>query len=201
MGRYGTREAELDDLLRRDVFVDLLRVVRNGLRASRPGYGLKEMESFLDFERQAEVKDGGTSIVVFEQWMQTRDPALLAQIDEYNREDCIATRKLRDWLLELRDEALATFGPFPPPEPVDVEADPRAEAGARRAARGAARGGRGAGGAAARLPRPRAQAGLVGVLRPARDDAGRSSSRTPSRSGSSSRRGRAGRRRSRSRTC
>jgi predicted RecB family nuclease len=50
------------------------------------------MESFLDFERQAEVKDGGTSIVVFEQWMQTRDPALLAQIDEYNREDCIATR-------------------------------------------------------------------------------------------------------------
>ena len=63
MGRYGTREAELDDLLRRGVFVDLLKVVRNGLRASRPGYGLKEMEAFLDFERQAEVKDGGTSIV------------------------------------------------------------------------------------------------------------------------------------------
>lgn len=118
MGRYGTREAELDDLLRRDVFVDLLRVVRNGLRASRPGYGLKEMESFLDFEREAEVKDGGTSIVVFEQWMQTGEQALLDQIDEYNREDCVATRKLRDWLLELRDEALATFGPFPPPEPV-----------------------------------------------------------------------------------
>jgi predicted RecB family nuclease len=124
MGRYGTREAELDDLLRREVFVDLLRVVRNGLRASRPGYGLKEMESFLNFERQAEVKDGGTSIVVFEQWMQTRDPALLAQIDEYNREDCIATRKLRDWLLELRHEALATFGPFPLPEPVESKPIP-----------------------------------------------------------------------------
>src|SRR5215204_3596682 len=124
MGRYGTREAELDDLLRRGVFVDLLRVVRNGLRASRPGYGLKELESFLDFERQAEVKDGGTSIVVFEQWMQTRDPALLTQIDEYNREDCIATRLLRDWLLERRAEALARFGPFPLPEPVEPKPVP-----------------------------------------------------------------------------
>jgi hypothetical protein len=36
MGRYGTREAELDDLLRRGVFVDLLKVVRNARRASRP---------------------------------------------------------------------------------------------------------------------------------------------------------------------
>ena len=117
MGRYGTRERELDDLLRREVFVDLYRVVRNGLRASRPGYGLKELEHFLDFERDAEVKDGGASIVIFEQWMQTRDDSLLRQIDEYNREDCIATRLLRDWLLERRDEALAQFGPFPLPEP------------------------------------------------------------------------------------
>ena len=50
MGRYGTREAELDDLLRRGVFVDLYRVVRNAIRASRPGYGLKELEAFLDFD-------------------------------------------------------------------------------------------------------------------------------------------------------
>ena len=117
MGRYGTRENEIDDLLRREVFVDLLRVVRNGIRTSRPGYGLKELEAFLDFERGAEVKDGGSSILVFEQWMQTRDPALLAQIDEYNREDCIATLLLRDWLLELRDESVARFGPFPPVVP------------------------------------------------------------------------------------
>ena len=51
---------------RRDVFVDLLRVVRNGIRTSRPGYGLKELEAFLDFDREAEVKDGGTSIVMFD---------------------------------------------------------------------------------------------------------------------------------------
>ena len=94
MGRYGTREAELDDLLRRGVFVDLYRVVRGGLRVSRPGYGLKEIEHLLDFDRIAPIKDGGTSIVEFEHWMIERDPAILAEIDAYNREDCIATRVL-----------------------------------------------------------------------------------------------------------
>ena len=135
MGRYGTREAELDDLLRRGVFVDLLRVVRNGLRASRPGYGLKELETFLDFERAAEIKEGGASIVAFEQWMQTRDDALLAQIDAYNEEDCIATLLLRDWLLELRDEAIAQFGPFPQPRAEGDRETPPSEGRACRAAR------------------------------------------------------------------
>jgi uncharacterized protein len=132
MGRYGTREDEIDDLLRREVFVDLLRVVRNGVRTSRPGYGLKELEAFLEFDRAADVKDGGSSILVFEQWMQTGDPALLAQIDEYNREDCIATLLLRDWLLELRDESVARFGPFPPVVP--DEPKERTEEAAARAA-------------------------------------------------------------------
>jgi hypothetical protein len=124
MGRYGTREAELDDLLRRGVFVDLYRVVRNAIRASRPGYGLKELEAFLPFRREAEIQDGGASIIVFEQWMQTHDQALLDQIDAYNHEDCIATLLLRDWLLERRTEALAEFGPFPLPEPQESKPVP-----------------------------------------------------------------------------
>jgi uncharacterized protein len=119
MGRYGTREAELDDLLRRGVFVDLYRVVKGGLRISRPGYGLKEVEHLLGFERTAEIREGGTSIVEFERWMVERDGAILDEIAAYNREDCIATRVLRDWLLERRAEALERFGPFPPPEPVE----------------------------------------------------------------------------------
>jgi len=133
MGRYGTREDELDDLLRRDVFVDLFRVVRNGLRVSRPGYGLKELERFLDFRREAEVTDGGTSIVMFERWMQTRDDALLEQIAEYNREDCVATLLLRDWLLARRAEAIAQLGPIPPPEPAE-EPRPVGPQAAERAA-------------------------------------------------------------------
>ena len=52
--------------------------LRVTIRTSRPGYGLKELETFLPgFRRTAEVRDGGTSILVFEEWMQSRDPALL----------------------------------------------------------------------------------------------------------------------------
>ncbi len=118
MGRYGTRENELDDLLRRGVFVDLYKVVKGGLRISRPGYGLKEIEHLIGFERTAEIRDGGASIVEFERWMIERDQAILDGIGAYNREDCIATRVLRDWLLERRADALARFGPFPLPEPI-----------------------------------------------------------------------------------
>ncbi|HEY7604932.1 MAG TPA: TM0106 family RecB-like putative nuclease [Gaiellaceae bacterium] len=128
--RYGTREAEVDDLLRRDVLVDLLKVVRGGLQASVPGYGLKEMEVFLDFPRLAEIRDGGTSIVEYERYMQTRDPALLDAIAAYNREDCIATRVLRDWLLARRAEALERFGEFPLPEPKETK-EPKEELVAR----------------------------------------------------------------------
>jgi predicted RecB family nuclease len=112
--RYGTREEEVDELLRRGVLVDLFKVLRGGLVASVPRYGLKDMEAFLGFERRAEVRDGGASIVEYERWVQTRDPRLLAAIAAYNEEDVIATWLLRDWLLERKQEA----GEIPSPQPV-----------------------------------------------------------------------------------
>jgi uncharacterized protein len=130
-GRYGTREEEVDDLQRRGVLCDLYKVVRGGLQASVPGYGLKELEIFLDFERRGSIADGGTSIVEYERYLDTRDGAILGAIGFYNEEDCIATRLLRDWLLERRAEALERFGPFPLPEPVELK--PPAEVKAERA--------------------------------------------------------------------
>ncbi|MGH3091371.1 MAG: AAA family ATPase, partial [Gaiellaceae bacterium] len=70
-------------------------------------------------EREAEIKEGGTSILMFEEWMRTRDDAVLAEIAAYNEEDCLATLLLRDWLLGRKAEAIATFGPIPTPAPVD----------------------------------------------------------------------------------
>jgi uncharacterized protein len=119
-GRYETREHEVDELLRRRVLIDLLKVVRGGLRAGLPRYGLKEMEAFLPLERAAEIRDGASSVVEHERYMQTRDPAILDEIAHYNEEDCIATLELRDWLLERRDEALESFGAFPLPEPKEA---------------------------------------------------------------------------------
>ena len=70
MGRYGTREAEVDRLLREGVMVDLLRVVRQSLRASVESYSIKKMEAFYGFVREIDLRDAGSSIVAFEQWLE-----------------------------------------------------------------------------------------------------------------------------------
>ena len=108
--RYGTREAVLDDLLRRHKFVDLLKVVREGLRASTPGYSLKDLEVFYREEREGEVTSGGQSIVIYEKWRRTGEQQLLDDIAAYNEIDCRSTRQLCDWLLERRPESIPWFG-------------------------------------------------------------------------------------------
>jgi uncharacterized protein len=113
MGEYGTCEEEVDELLRREVFVDLFKVVRGAFRHSHPRYSLKNVETFY-LEREAELRAGDDSILAYEAWLEQRDDALLDEIAAYNREDCLSTLELREWLLGLRTEAEAQFGqPIP----------------------------------------------------------------------------------------
>jgi predicted RecB family nuclease len=99
---HGTREAELDHLLRAGKLVDLYRVVRESIQVSEPSYSIKNLESFYMPPRSGEVKSADASIVVYEQWRQLQDPKLLQEIADYNEEDCRSTLKLRDWLLSLK---------------------------------------------------------------------------------------------------
>jgi hypothetical protein len=129
-GEYGTREEEVDELLRREVFVDLYRVVAQSLRISHPRYGLKQVETFFMPERTEDVSAGDDSILVFEQWLETGDDALLEAIERYNEFDCRATVALRDWLLERRAEAgIDTWKESKPPRELPEE---KAEALAER---------------------------------------------------------------------
>jgi predicted RecB family nuclease len=114
MGELGTREDEVDDLLRREVFVDLYRVVAESLRISYERYGLKQVERFFMPARTEDVAAGDESILVFEQWLESGDDELLRAIERYNEFDCRATLALRDWLLERRDEAGVTRWKEPP---------------------------------------------------------------------------------------
>jgi predicted RecB family nuclease len=109
MGLHGTREQEVDDLLRKEVLVDLYKVVKQGIRISQPGYGIKKVEAFYMDQRDTAVTEGGESIVAYEQWIETGDQGILDAIAEYNEEDCVSTLKLRNWLLGLREEAEAKF--------------------------------------------------------------------------------------------
>jgi uncharacterized protein len=126
MGRFGTREAELDDLLRHEVFVDLYAVVRQSLRISQKSYSIKKLEPFYGFERTTDVRRGDDSIVQFESWLASGDDEILDDIERYNEEDCRSTYLLREWLLERRAERARTGVEQPwrqEPPPHSEEAD------------------------------------------------------------------------------
>ncbi|MBF0400372.1 MAG: TM0106 family RecB-like putative nuclease [Magnetococcales bacterium] len=107
--RYGTRESEVDDLLRGRKLVDLYKVVREAIRVSEPSYSIKNLETFYMEKREAEVATAGDSIVVYETWRKTHAPNLLQQISDYNEDDCRSTLLLRDWLAGLRPEEMPWF--------------------------------------------------------------------------------------------
>lgn len=115
MGEHATREAEVDDLLRRGVFIDLYQVVRQAMQISYDSYSLKKVrEFFMTGAGEGAVTEGGASILEFLRFLETGDEAILAAIRDYNEEDCESTRQLRDWLLGRKAEAERQFGvPIP----------------------------------------------------------------------------------------
>lgn len=120
-GRHGTREGEIDGLLRGEVFVDLYRVVHQGVRIGTESYSLKDFEPLYMEPREGEIADAASSIVAYERWLEDRDDSILADIEAYNRDDCISTWRLRDWLEDRRAGAEAHYGPLPRPEPGEPE--------------------------------------------------------------------------------
>ncbi|HEY1654382.1 MAG TPA: TM0106 family RecB-like putative nuclease [Candidatus Tumulicola sp.] len=121
---HCTREAEIDDLLRGEVLVDLFAVVRQALAISEERYGLKNVEKFYQLRRGTDVKKGAESIVMFERWLLGGEQRILDDIEAYNKDDCESAQLLRDWLLERRTEAVAALGLDLPLRPVKVADEP-----------------------------------------------------------------------------
>jgi predicted RecB family nuclease len=128
MGRHATREDQVDRLLRGGVLVDLFRAVRQGIRASVESYSIKRLEPLYGFERAVGLRDAGSSIVAFEEWLQLGEgdrptSAILQEIEDYNRDDVLSTARLRDWLEALRIELRwLTAQDVPRPTPVSGDA-------------------------------------------------------------------------------
>lgn len=116
--RYGCCEAEVDDLLRSRVFVDLYTVVRQGLLVGEPAYSLKNIEHLYMPKRTGEVATAGDSMVYYHAWRAHRDgndwtqSLTLRRIRDYNQADCDSTWKLTEWLREVqRGAGIAYTGP------------------------------------------------------------------------------------------
>jgi predicted RecB family nuclease len=132
---HGSRETEVDELLRRRKLVDLYKVVREGVRISEPTYSLKNLEAFyIGSHRVGDVKSAGDSIVMYERWRRLEDAALLGGIATYNELDCRSTLACRDWLLRLRPSEASWFAGAAPSEAKPEREKNRREAEARTAA-------------------------------------------------------------------
>ena len=134
MGRHGSREAEVDTLLRHEVFVDLYAVVRHGVRVGEPHYSIKNLERLYRPARAGAVTSAVDSIAVYERWLASgetqdwTDSPLLQAIRAYNQDDCESTWQLTRWLRERQQEAGIAWIPKQdtPPE-VPQEPDPLAD--------------------------------------------------------------------------
>lgn len=129
--RYGVREGEVDRLLREGVFVDLYPLVLRTVRVGSRSYSIKKLEPlYMGADvRTSDVQKGDDSIV---QYVAARElaaageqagaDAVLADLADYNRYDCVSTRRLRNWLIDIARQKGVT--PAPPDQTDDIIYEP-----------------------------------------------------------------------------
>jgi len=108
MGRHATREEEVDRLLRGGRFVDLYAVVKHAVRASVESYSIKCLEPFFGYERDVDLRTASRNLQAIEYALEFAAPDAISRetleaVAGYNRDDCLATLHLRNWLESLRD--------------------------------------------------------------------------------------------------
>lgn len=135
--RHGVRESEVDRLLREGVFVDLYPLVLRTVRVGSRSYSIKKLEPLYmgDDVRTSDVQKGDDSIV---QYVAARElaaageqneaDAVLADLADYNRYDCVSTRALRNWLIEIARREGVNPAPPDAADEVIYEPSPRSVA-------------------------------------------------------------------------
>ncbi|HTK05458.1 MAG TPA: TM0106 family RecB-like putative nuclease [Candidatus Eisenbacteria bacterium] len=82
----------------RDRMVDLNEVVKEAIVFPLYFYSIKDIGNYIDYKRSDTIKGGGESVAFYEEWLEKGDRKKLDDIIEYNKDDVIATRWLKDWL-------------------------------------------------------------------------------------------------------
>ncbi|MCI0724533.1 MAG: TM0106 family RecB-like putative nuclease [Acidobacteria bacterium] len=109
MGRYATRENEIDGMLRAGLLVDLHTVFKQAVRASVEEYSLKAIEVFHGFQRAVPLEESRKAMRHVEHHLELGNTADLREaacktVETYNADDCFSTRSLRTWLENRRRE-------------------------------------------------------------------------------------------------
>jgi uncharacterized protein len=121
MGRYASREEEIDFLLRSRRFVDLYGVVRGGLRVSVESYSIKRLEPLYGYSRLVALADANKALTKVQACLELGDLDFIGEADRevvanYNKDDCLSTLGLRDWLEGRRADLIESGIDVPRPE-------------------------------------------------------------------------------------
>ena len=120
MGRYVTRAADLDRLLRAGRFVDLYPITRQTVRAGVESYSIKQLEQYAGYTRTVALADVHQPLLAVELALEHHIAAALSPevrdaVQGYNEDDCRSTAVLRAWLERLRDQWTADGVSVPRP--------------------------------------------------------------------------------------
>ena len=125
MGRYATREDEVDSMLRAELFVDLLAATRQTLWASVERYSIKDLEQFYGYAREVELRQANVNRHALELLLENGQQEdvtgeMRRIVERYNRDDCISTVRLRDWLEHIRAGLVARGEDIQRPTPPEA---------------------------------------------------------------------------------
>lgn len=82
----------------RERLVDMNEIVKESIVFPLYFYGIKDIGKYIGFVREGKIAGGGESVAYYEEWLKTGNRKRLNDIVLYNKEDVIATARLKDWL-------------------------------------------------------------------------------------------------------
>lgn len=126
VGKYATKEDELDVLLRAKVFVNLHTITHRAIIAVIESYSLKDLEKLHGYLRAVDLKTVGPHKYLYEGFLESGNINVVKAetkniVRDYNKDDCISTRYLRDWLETQREKLIKEENDIPRPAPADGE--------------------------------------------------------------------------------
>ncbi|MBG1243490.1 TM0106 family RecB-like putative nuclease [Nostoc sp. NZL] len=96
---YNTPNSLVRPLLSR--FVDVYEQLTQSVALPVESYALKAIARWLGFEWREKEASGAKCIYWYDQWLETGDRTLLEIIQSYNEDDCRATLRVKDWLVNF----------------------------------------------------------------------------------------------------
>ncbi|MCC5657258.1 TM0106 family RecB-like putative nuclease [Nostoc sp. XA010] len=82
-------------------FVDVYEQLTQSVALPVESYALKAIARWLGFEWREKEASGAKCIYWYDQWLETGDRTLLEIIQSYNEDDCRATLKVKNWLVNF----------------------------------------------------------------------------------------------------